>query len=142
MVPFAVMRVKSEIMFWKFLLPLLILGSFYTLGKRHARRGLQNNPHPSLTHPPSGLTPKSSSLMQTTATTIVISVITLLAWFIFNYWQESRQVVEIRVIHVQTGKITLYQALKGKIHGRSFLSADGRQITLADVERLEVTKEP
>lgn len=126
-------------MFWKFFISVMVLGGVYLLGKLHARRGFM--PHLARPTQPFSLLDfgdKEQTAFRATALGLVLLVITLFGWFIYRDWQEAHQVVEVRVIHLQSGQITAYQALKGDLHGRSFLTLDGRRITLADVERLEV----
>jgi len=54
---------------------------------------------------------------------------------------EGRQVVSIRVINSRTQEVVTYQAQRGKIRGRRFETLDGREVTVADVERLEMFEE-
>ncbi len=53
-------------------------------------------------------------------------------------WQDARQVITIRVINSSTGEAATYQAHKGKIRGRRFQTLDGREVTIADVDRVEM----
>lgn len=130
-------------MFWKYLFPFFLLGGMYWLGKRSAQRNV-TPPPPNLAqrHTIMNFQPRSRKAFHATASTLVLVVTGILAWFVYNDWRAANQVVEVRVIHVQNGHVTAYQALKNKVQGRSFLSLDGRRITLADVERLEVTEKP
>jgi hypothetical protein len=59
-------------------------------------------------------------------------------FFIYLEWQDSYQVVGVRVIDSRTGNTVSYRARRGDIDGRTFLTLDGREITLADVERMEL----
>ncbi|MEO5331539.1 MAG: hypothetical protein H7839_05905 [Magnetococcus sp. YQC-5] len=130
-------------MFWKYLFPFFLLGGMYWLGKRSTRRNV--TPHaPNLAqrHTIMDFQPTSRKAFHATAITIVLVVTGMLAWFVYNDWRAAHQVVEVRVIHVQSGQVTTYEAMKNKVQGRSFLSLDGRRITLADVERMEVTEGP
>ncbi len=53
-------------------------------------------------------------------------------------WLDDRQVITIRVINSRTGEAVTYQAHKGKIRGRRFETVDGREVTIADVDRVEM----
>ena len=44
----------------------------------------------------------------------------------------------MRVINANTGEGVTYQARREDVAGRSFRTLDGRRITLADVERMEL----
>lgn len=56
-------------------------------------------------------------------------------------WLEDRQVVTIRVVNSRTQEVVTYQAQRGKIRGRRFETLDGREVTVAAVERLEMFEE-
>ncbi|MBF0293750.1 MAG: antitermination protein NusG [Magnetococcales bacterium] len=117
-------------MFWKFWLPVLLMGFFYLLGrKRSAGR-------PTATLPEAPPDPRTRRV----AIFLAVFVACLIAWFVYRDWHEAHQEVEVRVTHVQTGEKTVYRALKRDLHGRAFLTVDGRRITLADVERMEVAE--
>ena len=53
-------------------------------------------------------------------------------------WQDGQQVLLVHVVDIRTGSTTSYQAKKKEIFFRSFISTEGRQVTLSDLERLEV----
>ena len=59
-------------------------------------------------------------------------------FFIYLEWQDSYQVVDVRVIDSRTGNTVNYRARRGDIDGRTLRTMDGREITLADVERMEL----
>lgn len=56
-------------------------------------------------------------------------------------WLEDQQVVTIRVINSRTEEVATYQAHRGKIRGRRFETLDGRDVSVAEVERLEMFEE-
>jgi len=56
-------------------------------------------------------------------------------------WLEDRQVVTIRVINSRTQEVVTYQAHRGKIRGRRFETLDGREVSVAEMERLEMFEE-
>jgi hypothetical protein len=62
-----------------------------------------------------------------------------LAWLILD-WETGRQVVIVRVINSDTGSTTLYRARRSDVSDgrRFFTTIDGRQILLANVERMVV----
>jgi hypothetical protein len=131
-------------MFWKFWLPMLLLGGMYILGKRHARRGTPSEPF-SLTPERRAMLyfrPIHQNALRTTSVTLAMIVVTVIGWFVYRDWSEAHQVVEVRVVHVQTMKSSVYQAQRNKIQGRSFVTLDGRRIALADVERMEIEELP
>lgn len=44
--------------------------------------------------------------------------------------------VRVQVINANSGAVTEYQARRGSVDGRRFVTPDGREVRLADVERL------
>ena len=60
------------------------------------------------------------------------------ALFVYFQWQDTWQVVTVRVIDAGSGKESTYQAHKGDVGGRSFTTTDGRTVNLAEVERMEL----
>lgn len=58
-------------------------------------------------------------------------------------WEDNHRVIGVRVINSETGKAVHYQAHRGDVEERSFRTLDGREVSLADVERMELGgKEP
>lgn len=56
----------------------------------------------------------------------------------YRAWHERHQIVTVRVINTTTGAVDTYRARKGDIQQHYFETIDGRAITSADVERIEV----
>ncbi len=55
-------------------------------------------------------------------------------------WLDDRQVITIRLINSRTGEAAIYQAYKGKIRSRRFETLDGRSVTIADEDRVEMVE--
>jgi hypothetical protein len=60
------------------------------------------------------------------------------ALYLFQGWVTAREAITVRVINANTGEGVTYQARREDVAGRSFRTLDGRRITLADVERMEL----
>jgi hypothetical protein len=58
--------------------------------------------------------------------------------YLFQGWVTGREAVTVRVINANTGEGVTYRARREDVVGRSFRTLDGRRITLADVERMEL----
>ena len=58
-----------------------------------------------------------------------------LLWLYWG-WEEGRGVVSVQVINANTGSTVIYQARRADVAGRHFTTLDGRQVVLAEVERL------
>ena len=57
---------------------------------------------------------------------------------LFFEWREGYRIVDLRVINTNTGSSQSYRAHKGDVEDRRFITVDGRVVTLADIERLEM----
>ena len=68
---------------------------------------------------------------------LAVAVFTGTALFLLE-WYDDRQVITVRVINSRTGETVVYEAYKGKVHGRRFETLDGRLVTVADVDRVEL----
>ncbi len=51
-------------------------------------------------------------------------------------WRSAQETVRAQVINANTGAIVEYQIRRGSVDGRRFVTADGQEVRLADVERL------
>jgi hypothetical protein len=60
-----------------------------------------------------------------------------LLWVYLDY-RSAREVVTVRVINASTGSVTTYRARRSDVQGRQFNTLDGRCVTLADVDRMEL----
>ncbi len=58
--------------------------------------------------------------------------------YLYHQWQDSYRVVTIRVIDTRSGTASQYEAYKGDVDGRQFVTTDGRTVALAEVERMEL----
>lgn len=123
-------------MTFKILLPLLVGLFIYYLGKKHARRAAM----PTGSSPPSGIMEPIRRSFRLASYLLVGFALCAVVWVMVDDWLEGREVVHVRVINVQTGEGVDYQALRGQVEGRIFRTLDGRQVRLADVERLEMGK--
>lgn len=72
------------------------------------------------------------------AITAVLLMLSGAALFLYQQWRDSTQVVTVRIINANNGRETDYQAYKGDVDGRSFKTVDGRLVTLAESERMEL----
>ncbi len=55
-------------------------------------------------------------------------------------WQDNRTLLEVRVISATTGEQVDYQAYKGDLEGRSFITIYGQRVSIADSERMEINE--
>jgi hypothetical protein len=61
-------------------------------------------------------------------------------YYLFQLWFDGSRIIEVRVINSNTGSVTSYEVYKGDVAAgeSTFRTIDGRTITLAAVERLEM----
>ena len=64
------------------------------------------------------------------------------ALFFYWEWQQKSEVMIVKVIDTRTGKGNEYRAYKGEVGDRFFTTLDGRQVSLAETERMESRRAP
>lgn len=121
-------------MFLKLLLTALVIaGALLTLRMRR-EKALRPATAPRATSPEKG----TSRLVTFTAAGVVALMLLGAGFYLFHQWRDTYQIVTIHVIDTRSGNETTYRAYKGDVDGRSFQTTDGRRVTLAEVERLEM----
>lgn len=58
--------------------------------------------------------------------------------FVWQAWRDASEVLVLKVIDTRSGQVTEYRAYRSDVDGRAFRTVDGRRISLAETERLEV----
>jgi hypothetical protein len=127
-------------MFMKLLLTLLVIGgALVTLRLRAQRRLNPPAQQARLVNPP---LPDHGRrrLWVVFSGALMLLALTGAGFYIYHQWMDSYQEVTIRVIDSQTGKEIHFKAYKGDIDGRSFVTLDGRRVTLAESERMETAR--
>ncbi len=67
---------------------------------------------------------------------IVLMLISSTA-MVYHRWQQGQTLVTVRVINTRTGTTTNYQAKRVDIERHTFITAEGKKVIVADVERIE-----
>ncbi|MDJ0738949.1 MAG: hypothetical protein QNJ91_04490 [Gammaproteobacteria bacterium] len=74
---------------------------------------------------------------------LAIGALTLMllasALLLYDHWRDSSEVIYIRVVDASSGRSAEYQAARGDIGDRVFVTTEGRRIVLAETERLETS---
>lgn len=117
-------------MFTKLLFTAGLLGLVY-LGIRTRLRTPPPAPAPAPATVPSRL-PRLAAWALIGLMLLISSVI------LFFEWREGFRIVDLRVINTNTGSSQSYRAHRGDVEDRRFVTVDGRVVTLADIERLEM----
>jgi hypothetical protein len=60
--------------------------------------------------------------------------------YLLDDWRSGRQVMRVEVVNAATGAVSPYEARRRDIEGRAFRTLDGRQVRLAEVERMIVVE--
>ncbi len=71
---------------------------------------------------------------------LLLAVLGVAAAMFWLEWQERHRIFTVRVVDTRSGEVRLYAAYRDDVRGRSFKTIDGREVTLADVERMEITE--
>lgn len=126
-------------MFLKLLLTALVIaGAILTLRMRAQRSIQQSAPQMRVLNAPSEQASGRRRLARFLAAGVVLLMLAGAALYLYHQWRDTYQVVTVRVIDTRSGQSTTYQAYKGDILGRTFVTTDERTITLAEVERMEI----
>jgi anti-sigma-K factor RskA len=109
---------------------------FFLLGRRSHTRPQKALTTRASSHEQSALI--SSRFTRIAAYAVVATMVVASALFAYREWEDAYRIVNIRVINARTGDMVTYQAHKRDVDGRRFLTLDGRLVTLAEVERMEL----
>ncbi|OQX45445.1 MAG: hypothetical protein B0D86_03640 [Candidatus Sedimenticola endophacoides] len=72
------------------------------------------------------------------AALLVVIMVAGAGFYLFHQWRDAYQIVSVRVIDTRSGQTVTYQAYKGDIEGRRFITTRGVVVSLAEVERMEL----
>jgi hypothetical protein len=123
-------------MIWKLLLTAAVIVGAYLL----IRARLQGQrPPPTARARRDPLLPPG--LMRAAAYGVLAVLVIGSGWYLYDQWETRHTVVTVQVVNAHTGAITPYQARRKDIGGRGFRTLDGREVRLADVERMVLNPE-
>lgn len=83
-------------------------------------------------------TPQTGIQSKTIVYAILGLIIAISALLFFLHWQNQHRIINI-IVTDGSGATATYQAYKKSIEGRSFVTLDGREVTLGDNDRVEMT---
>ena len=123
-------------MLWKILLTMgLVLAAYLTL---KARLGVPDPSSRRTALPPAWGPSRGHAKGVALAVLVVMALGTV--WYLWRNWDHGNQVMQVQVVNAATGAIVLYEARRRDIEGRVVRTLDGREIRLADVERMILTE--
>lgn len=131
--------VAYRVMFTKLLLTAtVILVAWLVVRKRWRAEGDQPPRPRALTNaraPAAGpLMPRGA--VKLAAYGVVVLMLGGSGFYLFQDWQQAREIVQLQVVNIYTGETERYEARRGGIDGRRFRTLDGRRIRIAEMERL------
>jgi hypothetical protein len=125
-------------MFGKVLIAVVALLVGWLLLRTRMRGAGRYAPPPAPPRPPS----LSSGALRQLAYVALAVLVAGTGLYLYEGWAARRVPVLVRVINANTGATVTYRARRADVVGRSFLTLDGRRVTLADVERMELEDDP
>jgi hypothetical protein len=124
-------------MYGKIIITIVVLAIAWLVIRTRLRAGGRVAPPPTRRAP---LVPPG--VLQPLAYGLVSVMVAGTGLYLFQGWVAGREAVTVRVINANTGEGVTYQARREDVMGRSLRTLDGRRITLADVERMELHENP
>jgi hypothetical protein len=82
--------------------------------------------------------PKRSNHWKWTGYTLAVLMILGSGLFLYMQWQDQYRVVTVQVIDSLSGNQTEFRARRMDVGERGFMTLDGREVTVADTERIEL----
>lgn len=110
---------------------LIIVGAFWVVKKRSAGVAAQQQAK----QDPNAF---NTSDLRLGAYLFIILMVLASGVMLYYQWRDNYREVTVRVINTQTGESISYRARYGDIEGRSFRTLDGRSVTVAATERIEL----
>jgi hypothetical protein len=116
----------------------VIFVAWLVLRNRQKRMSAPPPPEPRLQAPPrTGVNPwKWAGYL------LVVVMILGSGLFLYAEWQDRYRVVTVSVVNTQTGERIDYQARRMDVEDRRFVTLDGREVSVANTERIELQSAP
>ncbi len=74
------------------------------------------------------------------AALVVVLMLATSGFLLYQYWRDSHQVIQLRVIDAATGQVMEYSAYRGEVSAREFMTLDGVQVILSEHDRIEINR--
>ncbi len=124
-------------MFMKLLLTLGVIGvAWLILRNRYRRSQLPVIEEPARLAPPP--TRRFERTPRLAAYALILSMILASGVVLYLQWRDEYRIVTVRVINTQTGRTLTFEARRGDVELRQFQTLDGRVVSVADIERIEM----
>jgi hypothetical protein len=109
-----------------------LVGAFLIIRFRMRRAGSSASPSSS------GRAWPSRRLFLWGAYVLVALMLVGSALYLYLDWRTQEEVIQVRVVNIYTGENVRYEARRRDVGWRRLTTLEGRQVTLAEVERLEI----
>jgi hypothetical protein len=119
---------------------LIIAGILLYVRHQETKRTVEPATQASSKPSPQTLTGIPRRLPLIAAYTALVLMLAIGGLLYYLNWKEDHRVMTIRVINTSTGEIGSYRAYQSMIRGRSFVTLDGRTITVSNAERIEMSE--
>ncbi len=124
-------------MITKLLLTLSVIGIAWLVIRNRSRRGeIASTEQPMRLRAPASQ--QNSQAPRLAAYGLIVFMILASGVFLYLQWRDEYRIVTVQVINTQTGESVTYEARRGDVDGRRFETLDGRVVTVADIERIEM----
>ncbi len=120
-------------MIWKLLLTLSVILLAYFVIRARIRRSREAAglvPPRAALIPPALIRPLAYGLLAV----MLIGSLT----YLVKDWDRDSEIIRVQVVNANSGAVTEYDARRGSLDGRRFVTSDGREVRIAEVERLIV----
>ena len=111
---------------------LIIIGVLLYTRRRAGQRGNRRRAQPAREAPP--------WYVRMVPAALLLGLLAAAAFTLWLQWQDAHRIFTARVIDTRTGEVRTYAVYADEVRGRRFTTVDGRVITLADVERMELVE--
>ncbi len=105
---------------------------FYTRHRGEARQRRPKRPEPRAE--------RSSRYWRLAPAAALVAVMGVSAFVFWLEWEDEHRIFTVRVVDTRSGEVRQYAVYRDGVNGRSFRTIDGRRVTLADVERMELVE--
>lgn len=124
-------KTHAEFMITKILFTIAVVGTVFFASRYFAAR-----------QPPRGSARSRGGrppmAVRVAAYAVIGLVLATAALWLALEWRDAHEIMRIQVINSATGKVAEYEAYRGDVEDRGFVTVGGRRVSLAEVERMEV----
>lgn len=121
----------------------VIMGCYFYLRFKRNRNAIEANAsHVRLAEPKPAVVRSLKSMSPVRLLALGLCLLSVLssAAYLGSRWLDDRVLLQVRVVNASSGESTDYQAYKGDVEGRVFITIYGQRVSIADTERMEISE--